>query len=75
MAFSAETRAAAYKLAGGVCQCEMSVCSHRGKCGKALGSNWHAHHKHSVAAGGSDALSNCQPMCIACHERTRTYGR
>jgi hypothetical protein len=75
MAFSEATRAEAKRLAGGRCQCEMSVCGHRGKCGDPLGNNWHAHHRTSVAAGGSDALSNCQPMCIPCHERTRTYGR
>lgn len=63
-------------LCAGVCT--MSVCDHPtlfGRCYAPLANGWHAHHKHSVAAGGSDDLSNCLAMCVSCHERTRTYGR
>jgi 5-methylcytosine-specific restriction endonuclease McrA len=75
MAFSAETRAAAFRRAGGKCECEMRHCGHRGRCGKPLGTNWEAHHAHSVAAGGHDGLSNCVAMCKACHQNTHSYGR
>ncbi len=75
MAFSEETKAAAYRRAGGKCECAMKHCRHSGRCNKPLGSNWHAHHAHSIAAGGNDSLSNCVAMCVACHQRTHTYGR
>ncbi len=75
MAFSQETRAAAFRRAGGKCECTMRNCGHSGRCNKPLSSDWHAHHLHSQAAGGPDSLSNCLAMCVACHENTRTYGR
>lgn len=75
MAFTEATRQAAYRRAGGRCECAMSVCRHSGRCNQPLGRNWHAHHRHSVAAGGDDGLSNCVAMCITCHQNTRTYGR
>ncbi|WP_414696379.1 HNH endonuclease [Paraburkholderia sp.] len=53
----------------------MRHCGHSGRCNKSLGSNWEAHHAHSIAAGGHDGLSNCVAMCIECHKRTHTYGR
>ena len=41
MAFSEETKAAAYRRAGGKCECAMKHCGHSGRCNKPLGSNWH----------------------------------
>lgn len=38
------------------------------------GTKWHAHHKTSQAAGGEDIASNCEILCIPCHQATRTYG-
>ncbi|MBM4160973.1 MAG: HNH endonuclease [Ignavibacteria bacterium] len=78
MAVSEETRRALYRRAGGQCECTMGVCSHHvaGKrCPHMLGSGWEAHHKTSVAAGGSDALSNLTAMCATCHKNTYSYGR
>lgn len=75
MAFSEQTKADAYRRAGGKCECTMGVCGHSGRCNKQLGSNWHAHHKTAVASGGQDTLSNLLAMCIPCHQNTRTYGR
>jgi len=75
MAFSEATKLAANRRAGGQCECTMTICDHRGRCTNRLGTNWHAHHKTSVASGGTDDLSNCLAMCIPCHENTRTYGR
>lgn len=32
------------------------------------------HHILSVQAGGSDGISNCEHLCIACHKKTKSYG-
>ena len=76
MAISAETRSALYKRAGGQCECRMSICNHHtGRCPHTLSSSWEAHHNTSVAAGGSDGLSNLTAMCATCHVNTYSYGR
>jgi len=76
MAFSEDTKQRAFQRAGGRCECTMRACSHHtGRCNATLRGGWHAHHATSVAAGGSDALSNCVAMCVTCHRNTRTYGR
>lgn len=69
MAFSNETTKNAWIRARGRCE----------NCSKVLqfgrrGNQWHAHHKHSVNAGGKDYLSNCEILCISCHKKTYTYG-
>jgi 5-methylcytosine-specific restriction endonuclease McrA len=77
MAFSEETKQAAFRRAGGRCECGRLSCTvHKTfHCGVALASgSWHAHHKTAVASGGSDALSNCEVLCIPCHKQTSTYG-
>jgi hypothetical protein len=38
MAFSQETKNAAFRRAGGRCECQMQHCGHRGRCNKPLGS-------------------------------------
>ena len=65
MAFSEEVRDAALKKAHGRCE----------RCGKQLGTKWHAHHRTAQVAGGSDGLQNCEVLCVDCHENTRSYGR
>jgi hypothetical protein len=47
MAFSQATKNAAFRRAGGTCECQMRHCGHSGRCNKPLGSNWEAHHAHS----------------------------
>jgi 5-methylcytosine-specific restriction endonuclease McrA len=77
MAFSQETKNAAFHRAGGQCECSRMSCTvHRTlRCTTRLtAGRWHAHHKTAVAAGGSDNLSNCEALCIPCHEQTQTYG-
>jgi 5-methylcytosine-specific restriction endonuclease McrA len=65
MAFSDETRRLILARAGGKCE----------RCGTLLrDGQWHAHHRTSVDAGGSDVPSNGQALCIPCHQGTRTYG-
>ena len=84
MAFSDSVVQQAWQRSGGCCECVRSTHGHAGRCDvrliwgargndKVLG-GWEAHHKTSVEAGGSDALSNCEILCIPCHEKTRTYG-
>ena len=77
MAFSEETKQAAFKRAGGQCECRRLSCNVHATtyCGTKLTTGrWHAHHVTAVASGGSDSLSNCQALCIPCHEKTQTYG-
>ena len=74
MPFSDHVKNAAYRRAGGTCQCRRSICGHRGRCNKSLANGWHAHHVTSVAAGGADTLANCEALCVACHQNTRSYG-
>lgn len=76
MAFSEETKQRALRAAGYRCEC-MRQCSHHAgrRCNADLTrADWDAHHKTAVAAGGSDALSNCEVLCVRCHQNTRTYG-
>lgn len=75
MAFSQETKDAAWKRANGRCECTRSSCpeNHTGRC-PTKPSRWHAHHKTAISAGGGDSLSNCEVLCVPCHEGTSTYG-
>lgn len=86
MAFSDSVIAAAWQRAGGRCECGRNSCGHGPwRCNKTLNWNargndyaaggWEAHHKTAVASGGTDTLSNCEILCIACHKNTRTYGK
>lgn len=60
---------------GGKCECTRTSCGHTGQCSKQLiGSDWHAHHKLAVVSGGQDTLSNCEALCIPCHQNTGSYG-
>ncbi len=73
MAVSKETRAEIYRRAGGRCECEMTVCGHRGRCTTGLNPPyWDAHHR---SANGPDTPSNLIAMCATCHKNTRTYGQ
>jgi 5-methylcytosine-specific restriction endonuclease McrA len=76
MAFSEETKQAALKRAGGQCECARITCTVHAtvRCPTKLTGKWHAHHKTAVSSGGTDALSNCEALCIPCHEQTPTYG-
>jgi len=66
MAFSEETKKQALTNAGNKCEkCKTSLTMGTAE----------AHHKTSVEAGGSDALSNCQILCHNCHAQTHTYGK
>jgi 5-methylcytosine-specific restriction endonuclease McrA len=81
MAFSETVKDQAYRRSGGRCECNRQHAGataphHGGRCPNTFGRNgsWHAHHRTAVAAGGSDDLSNCEVLCIPCHQLTLTYG-
>jgi 5-methylcytosine-specific restriction endonuclease McrA len=82
MAFSESIKDQAYTRSDGRCECTrqhvgLNANHHGGRCPKTFtryGGQWEAHHIVSVLAGGPDTLSNCQVLCIHCHELTRTYG-
>ena len=82
MAFSEKTKDEAYKRSGGRCECTRQHLGAKdaphygGRCPKTFTrhGSWHAHHKVAVASGGSDNLSNCEVLCVKCHELTKTYG-
>ena len=77
MAFSETTKEAALIRAGRQCECRRLSCTVHAttRCQTKLTTGrWHAHHITAVASGGSDSLSNCQALCIPCHEQTPTYG-
>jgi hypothetical protein len=77
MAFNQATKDAAFTRAGGQCECSRMSCTvHKTyRCiTKLTAGRWHAHHRTAVASGGDDTLSNCEALCIPCHEQTQTYG-
>ncbi len=68
MAFSTKTKEEALAKAGGRCECTRISHTHVGRCSVRLTpSNTEYHHKTAVASGGSDALSNCEVLCVSCH--------
>jgi hypothetical protein len=76
MAFSQEVKDQAWRRAGGKCECTRETCpEHTGRCNAALtAGKWHAHHIVSEDADGPDTLSNCEALCVPCHENTVSYG-
>jgi len=82
MAFSNTVVEAAWKRAGGRCECRRTTHSHpyvrcnkqlvwanRGREGRGA---WEAHH---VNSSGGDGLGNCEILCWECHKKTRSFGR
>lgn len=75
MPFPQSVRQAAYRRAGGRCECRRGACGHIARCSRPLTIGWEAHHIVSQLAGGSDTLPNCEALCLACHKNTLSYGR
>ena len=77
MGFPIEVVEAAWKRAGGRCECRRKTHEHYyGRCNKELvwenrgregRGKWEAHH---IVSGGPDTLSNCEILCWDCHSRT-----
>ena len=76
MPFSKDIPDQAWRRAGGKCECTRQVCGHGGRCNAALTEGkWHAHHVTAESVGGASTLSNCEALCVPCHENTASYGR
>jgi hypothetical protein len=79
MPFSETVKDQAFARSGGRCECHRdhtgeNAPHHGGRCPKTFTrhASWEAHH---ISAGGPDTLSNCEVLCVPCHELTRSYGR
>lgn len=69
MAFSEETREKIFNNANEKCEScgkQLVLRNHQeGEYGA-----WEAHHKTSVASGGTDSASNGKALCLNCHKAT-----
>ena len=75
MAFPESVKAAAYRRAGGRCECPRSNCHGSGRCTARLGRHQgQFHHRRSLLAGGSDVLANSEHLCVHCHWKTGSHG-
>ena len=76
MAFSESTKNEAFGNSGGRCECRRTTHNHPHiRCPVTVtryGAEYH--HITSQDAGGSDGLSNCEVLCVKCHQATRSYG-
>jgi 5-methylcytosine-specific restriction endonuclease McrA len=76
VAFPQEVKDKAFARSGGQCECVRQGHGHPRRCPKVLTrATAQFHHRHAEALGGSDALSNCEVLCLACHQATPSYGR
>jgi hypothetical protein len=74
MAFSESTKDAAFKRSRGRCECHRISHGHGRRCPATIWRHRNARYHH-INAYGSDTLSNCEAICIKCHELTLSYGR
>lgn len=76
MAFTEGDKFRRATAVGWKCECTRYGCGHNGRCNSPLLlGRWHAHHRTSALAGGSDTIANMECLCIPCHENTASYGR
>jgi 5-methylcytosine-specific restriction endonuclease McrA len=76
MPFTDSIKDAAFRRAGGKCECVRKNHAHKGRCAKPLTrSTAQFHHIHAQSMGGHDGLSNCEVLCLTCHKQTDSYGR
>jgi len=77
--FSELVKSEAYRRSRGRCECRRSTCSNTRhktpRCTTSIARSVHYHHVHAEVLGGSNGLSNCEALCIACHRATANYGR
>jgi len=73
---------AAFHRSGGQCECTTPFCSGHmavsfGRCVQTFsfaqratsdGTGWQAHHRIPVVDGGEGTLTNCQILCVNCHQ-------
>jgi len=77
--FSESVKDEVFQRCGGRCECTrehtgLPAPHHGGRCLTTFTRHgaWHAHH---INANGPAIASNCEALCIPCHELTQTYGR
>lgn len=76
MAFPQSVKDEAFSRSGGQCECQRSGHRHSGRCPTTLTqTSAQYHHKTAFAVGGRDVLSNCEVLCLSCHQQTESYGR
>ena len=77
MAFSDSVKQAAWFRSGGRCECwRTSHWNHPGLgCGAQLVDfGFQYHHRNALSVGGPDTLSNCEVLCLTCHQQTDNWG-
>jgi 5-methylcytosine-specific restriction endonuclease McrA len=77
MAFSTTTKQAALRRSGGRCECRRVTHKHPSvRCSRTVTmTTAHFHHRSAQAVGGHDGFSNCEVLCVPCHQATASYGR
>ena len=77
MAFSANSKHAAYRWAGGHCKWLRQSCAahYAGRCGRPLTDGRHAHHVQAVRDGETVDLDNCEGSASLVTRRPRGCGR
>ncbi|MBI4295039.1 MAG: HNH endonuclease [Chloroflexi bacterium] len=84
MPFPQSVKDEAFRHSGGRCECtrehpgRINAPHHGGRCPRPFsqyGGQWEAHHITAESVGGSDFLSNCEVLCLTCHQLTQSYGR
>ena len=72
MAFSDETKAAAFERSGGRCECTRSSCSthYLSRCPTSVTLySAEYHHKKDHSMGDVDRVDNCEVLCNACSQQ------
>ena len=73
--FSDSVKNAAYRLAGGQCECVRFGHGHQSRC-EVYFSDCHDSicHFHRIDSDGPATLKNCEVLCSICHVQIRTWG-
>jgi hypothetical protein len=76
MAFSEGTEEKAFERSRGQCECCRTSHDHDAeRCARTISRHGaEYYHVTSEFAGGSDDLSNCEVLCVACYKLTGSYG-
>jgi 5-methylcytosine-specific restriction endonuclease McrA len=70
--FSDQVKEAAFKRAGGRCECRRPDCGHQGRCQRKFAYYGSAEY-HPRSNSGSNSLDNCQLLCLECHVAAHSH--
>ena len=70
--FTEETVKEAWRRAEGRCELCNKQLVYKNRDKDFEDTAWNAHHKITVADGGSASLSNCQILCLDCHKEVHS---